>query len=57
MLIIWLVIAVLLYIPFKKWVATANAPFVAALLWPLYLSVLGLYILTMLFVQLFKKKN
>ena len=35
MVIGWLIIAVLLYFPFKRWVATAEAPFISALLWPL----------------------
>jgi hypothetical protein len=51
----WLVIAALLYFPFKRWVATADAPFIAALLWPLYLSVLGLYLLATPFIRIFKK--
>lgn len=35
MVVGWLIIAALLYFPFKKWVATAEAPFISALLWPL----------------------
>lgn len=35
MVIGWLIVAVLLYFPFKRWVATAEAPFISALLWPL----------------------
>ena len=34
MVIGWLVIAALLYFPFKKWVATHDAPLLSALLWP-----------------------
>lgn len=35
MVIGWLIIAALLYVPFKRWIATAEAPFISALLWPL----------------------
>lgn len=55
MVIIWLVIAVLLYIPFKKWVATADAPLISALLWPLLACVLGLLIAASPFIWLFKR--
>ena len=34
MIIFWLVVAAILYMPFKKWVATSEAPFLSALLWP-----------------------
>jgi len=54
-IIIWLVVAVLLYFPFKKWVGTAEAPFIAALLWPLYLIGFGLFLLATPFIRLFKK--
>lgn len=35
MVIVWLTIAGLLFLPFKRWVATAEAPLISALLWPL----------------------
>jgi len=35
MVVVWLVIAALFYFPFKRWVATAEAPLISALLWPL----------------------
>jgi hypothetical protein len=35
MIIAWLIIAGLLFLPFKRWVATAEAPLISALLWPL----------------------
>jgi hypothetical protein len=37
-LVLWLGIAALLYIPFRKWVATAESPLIAALLWPVFLT-------------------
>lgn len=38
MVIAWLVIAAILYVPFKQWSATAEAPFLSALLWPLLVA-------------------
>lgn len=55
MIVIWLVVAGIIYIPFKKWVATADAPVIAALLWPLLACLLGLFIITLPFVLAFKK--
>lgn len=46
MLAIWIISAVLLYFPFKKWGATADAPLIAALLWPVALGIMliGIFI-------------
>lgn len=35
MVAVYFVIAAFLYWPFRKWVATAEAPAISALLWPL----------------------
>jgi hypothetical protein len=35
MVAVYFVIAAFLYWPFRKWVATAKAPAISALLWPL----------------------
>ena len=51
----WLLISVLLYFPFKKWVATANAPLISALLWPIYLCIIALSIVASLFMNLFHR--
>jgi len=55
MVVTWLVIAGLLYIPFKKWVATEGAPLISALLWPLILCLFGLVIAALPFVWLFNR--
>lgn len=57
MIVIWLVVAAIIYIPFKKWVATADAPVIAALLWPAFACALVLFIVAIPFVLVFKKLN
>lgn len=37
MVAVYFVVAAFLYWPFRKWVATAGAPAISALLWPLML--------------------
>lgn len=56
MVIGWLIIAVLLYFPFKRWVATTEAPFISALLWPLMVVffVIGLPLIAL--IGKFKEK-
>jgi hypothetical protein len=51
MIIAWLIIAGLLFLPFKRWVATAEAPFLSALLWPL---VIGFFLVAIPLGLLFK---
>jgi hypothetical protein len=50
MIVIWLVIAALLYFPFKRWVATDKAPIISALLWPLLIVffIVGLPLIALL---------
>lgn len=55
MVVIWLVIAGIIYIPFRKWVATAEAPIISALLWPLLACLLGLFIVVLPFILVFKR--
>jgi len=55
MVVIWLVISGLLYIPFKKLAATAEAPLISALLWPLLVCLLGLFIVASPFIWLFNR--
>lgn len=51
---VYFVIAAFLYWPFRKWVATAGAPAISALLWPLML----VFILGALIISPFiKNKN
>tara|TARA_R110002167_G_scaffold126550_2_gene307338 strand:- start:961 stop:1143 length:183 start_codon:yes stop_codon:yes gene_type:complete len=53
--IIWLVVAGLLLAPFKKWVATADAPIISALLWPLMGLLVGLFLLAIPIRCFFRK--
>ncbi|MCY1302994.1 hypothetical protein D9M70_526810 [compost metagenome] len=40
MVTLYFVVAAFLYWPFRKWVATAGAPAISALLWPLMLALI-----------------
>ena len=56
MFVAWLIIAVLLYFPFKRWAATVDAPFISALLWPLMVSFFIISVPLMALIGKFKGK-
>jgi len=53
----WVVIAALLYFPFKRWVATAEAPLISALLWPLTVAFFVIGIPLMAIIDKLKGKQ
>lgn len=54
MVALWLVVAALLYVPFKRWVATSEAPMISALLWPLLIGFFTIFIISTPLIALFK---